>query len=128
MFCAAPNAVLAERPRDRGFGGTAIARRDDDIEQATARLDAGPDALRAAAALLCDAERERARRFIFERERRRYIVARARLRELLAARLEIRPETVEFVYGPRGKPALAPRLARSGLCFNVSHCGDAAVY
>ena len=55
-------------------------------------------------------------------------MARARLRELLAERLGVAPEAIEFVYGREGKPALAERFARSGWRFNVSHCGELAVY
>jgi 4'-phosphopantetheinyl transferase len=91
------------------------------------RLDVPPEAVRASAALLSDTERHRASRFRFDRDRRRFIVARARLRELLGARLRVRPETVELVYGPHGKPALAPGFSDSDLRFNVSHCDDLAV-
>jgi 4'-phosphopantetheinyl transferase len=93
-----------------------------------ARLDPGPHEARAAALSLSQAERSRAARFRFERDRRRFIVARARLRELLAERLDVPPESIEFVYGSEGKPALAERFARSGWRFNVSHCAELAVY
>ena len=89
-----------------------------------ARLDEGAEGVAALAALLCDAERARAGRFRFERDRRRYIVARARLRELLASRLERDARELQFVYGENGKPALAD----ASLHFNVSHCADLAVY
>lgn len=87
-----------------------------------------PEAVRASAALLSGAERQRASRFAFDRDRRRFIVARAQLRCLLAARLGVRPECVELVHGPRGKPALSRRFADSGLRFNVSHSEEVAVY
>ncbi|MGQ0445283.1 MAG: 4'-phosphopantetheinyl transferase family protein [Beijerinckiaceae bacterium] len=92
------------------------------------RLDVGPEAVRASAALLSDAERLRASRFAFDRDRRRFTIARAWLRRLLSARLGVRPETVELVYGANGKPALARRFADSDLRFNVSHSDDVAVY
>jgi 4'-phosphopantetheinyl transferase len=79
-------------------------------------------------AWLSDAERRRAERFRFERDRRRFIVGRARLRELLAARLGVPPEAVELAYGGNGKPALAQRYADSGWRFNIAHCDDVAVY
>lgn len=91
-----------------------------------ARLDLGPH--KAHAASLSPAERGRAARFRFERDRRRFSVVRARLRELLAERLDALPESIEFVYGREGKPALAERFARSGWRFNLSHCGELAVY
>lgn len=93
-------------------------------EVAMARLDAGPEEVRSLRAWLSDAERRRAERFRFERDRRRFIVARARLRELLGARLGVRPEAVELEYGKNGKP----RLAHGGWRFNTSHCDDVAVY
>ena len=100
----------------------------DPYEIAVFRLDVEPETVRASAALLSDAERQRAERFAFDHGRRRFIVARAQLRRLLAARLGVRPESVELVYGPRGKPALSRRFANSELRFNVSHSEDVAVY
>ncbi len=101
---------------------------DDAIDVVVTRALAGREVARAAAALLSDAERQRARRFLFDRDRDRFTVGRARLRELLAARLGTRPESVELVYGAYGKPALARRFADSDLRFNVSHCDDVTLY
>jgi 4'-phosphopantetheinyl transferase len=92
------------------------------------RLAAAPEAVRASAALLSDAEHHRARRFAFDRDASRFILARARLRQLLAVRLGVRAEAVEFEYGAYGKPALSRRFADTDLCFNVSHCDDVAAY
>jgi 4'-phosphopantetheinyl transferase len=111
----------------RGAQGAAAAWAHNTIDVVVARLGAGSDTVRAAAALLSDAERHRASRLAFDRDRRRFIVARALLRRLLGAQLGVRPESVELVYGVRGKPALAPRFADSNLRFNVSHCDDVAV-
>ncbi len=102
--------------------------RGQDIDVVVTCLAAGPEAVRASAALLSDAERHRARRFAFDRDARRFIVARARLRELLAARLGVRAESIELEYGAHGKPALSRRFADSDLHFNVSHCDDVAAY
>jgi 4'-phosphopantetheinyl transferase len=98
------------------------------VEVAAARLDAGPDALRALSAWLSSGERARAARFRLDRDRRRYIVARARLRQYLALRLGMPPQSVRFVYGGNGKPALARDAAAADWRFNVSHCGDLAVF
>jgi 4'-phosphopantetheinyl transferase len=92
------------------------------------RLDVGVEDIRASAMLLSNAERQRASRFAFDRDRRRFTVARARLRRLLSARLGVRPESIEFVYGAHGKPALARRFADSDLRFNVSHSDDVGVF
>jgi 4'-phosphopantetheinyl transferase len=99
-----------------------------DIAVAATQLFAGSKSLCALAGLLSDAERERASRFVFDRDRRRFIVSRARLRQLLAARLGVPPESVEFTYGAHGKPAIVLGPADPDLRFNVSHCNDLAVY
>ena len=100
----------------------------DSVEVVVARLDAGAAEIRAGSKLLCASERERAARFALDRDRNRYIAARSRLRRLLGERLGERPQAIELVYGKRGKPALAPRLAATGLRFNVTHCDDVALY
>jgi 4'-phosphopantetheinyl transferase len=105
-----------------------MVERDDAIDVVVTRLAVGPAAVRASAVLLSDAERHRASRFVFDRDAHRFIVARARLRQLLAARLGVRPESVELAYGAWGKPALAPPGADSDLRFNVSHRDEVAVY
>jgi len=101
---------------------------DNAIEVVTARLDLAPEPIAELARLLSDAERQRAGRFAFDRDRRRFTVARAQLRQLLAARLGVQPQSVELTYSAYGKPALAQRFADSKLCFNVSHSEDVAVY
>jgi 4'-phosphopantetheinyl transferase len=97
------------------------------IEVVAIRLNQGSEALRAMWEVLTDAERRRAVRLRFERDRRRFIVARARLRELLAERLGAGPRTLELVSGPGGKPGLAPKLAASGWRFNIAHCEELAL-
>jgi 4'-phosphopantetheinyl transferase len=69
----------------------------------------------------------RANRFRFEKHRRQYVVGRGALRVLLAAYLGIRPEGVQFSYGPRGKPFLAPSLGGTGLQFNLSNSDELAL-
>ena|SRR5687767_4729737 len=93
-------------------------------EIVVARLDAGAEETRSLESCLSSAERERAAKFHFERDRRRFIVARARLREELAARLGVSAKQVEFAYGDNGKP----RLANHALQFSVSHCDDVALF
>ena len=105
----------------------AMGARDDAIEIVVVGLALEPAAVRASATLLSAAERERARRFAFGRDARRFIVGRARLRQLLGARLGVRPESVQLVYGARGKPALA-NSGRNSLRFNLSHRDHVAVY
>ena len=98
------------------------------IEVEIAALDAGSETVQHLTSLLSAQELDRADRFTLDQGRSRFIVARATLRRMLGQRLRVRPENIELVYGSRGKPALAPSLAYSGLRFNVSHHGEFAVY
>jgi 4'-phosphopantetheinyl transferase len=101
---------------------------NDEIDVVVIRLDVEPEARHALAALLSDGERQRASRFVFDRDRHRFTVARAWLRRLLSARLGVPPESVELGYGAHGKPALARHCAASELRFNVSHADGVGVY
>jgi 4'-phosphopantetheinyl transferase len=92
------------------------------------RLDLGEAAVAGLAAWLSTEELARARRCHFERDRRRFIVARARLRELLGELTDSAPDAVEFAEGEHGKPELGGRQRKSGWHFNLSRCGDVAVY
>ncbi|HEY1014314.1 MAG TPA: 4'-phosphopantetheinyl transferase superfamily protein [Herpetosiphonaceae bacterium] len=71
--------------------------------------------------LLDPAERERAARFRFERDRQPWIAARAALRRILGAYLGLDPRLVRFALGPQGKPGLDPALHPEPLHFNLSH-------
>jgi 4'-phosphopantetheinyl transferase len=69
-------------------------------------------------------EWERARRFVFDRDRRRYCAARSALRLLLGTELGVSPETLKFSLGEHGKP----RIEATPCCeFNVSHSGELAL-
>src|SRR4029434_4909087 len=114
------NAIAAQRAMATATPGNTA------VEVVVVRLEVGPWAVRASAALLWDEERQRADRFVLERDRRRFVVARANLRRLLAARINMPPESVELKNGVRGKPALTGRSAQSDLRFNVSHADDVA--
>ncbi|HJU40154.1 MAG TPA: 4'-phosphopantetheinyl transferase superfamily protein [Tahibacter sp.] len=74
-------------------------------------------------ALMNDAERERQRRFVFERDRHRYLVTRALVRSVLARCVDRAPADLAFVVNDYGKPALAG-ASRGDLAFNVSHAGS----
>jgi 4'-phosphopantetheinyl transferase len=75
------------------------------------------------AALLSDAERERAGRFAFEKDQAHYISCRTALRLLLGRYTGVPPDKIVFRYEPHGKPALA---GVPGWQFNVSHSRDLA--
>lgn len=84
-------------------------------------LDLPDDMVARFAATLCEAERRRVARFRWLRGRRHYIIAHGRLRELLAERLDIRPEAVALGWDCYGKPGLAGSQADSGWHFNLSY-------
>jgi 4'-phosphopantetheinyl transferase len=75
----------------------------------------------AAFALLDADERERAGRFVHERNRREYIAAHALTRAMLSHFGGLPPQAWRFVLGPHGKPEIDPALGRPWLRFNLSH-------
>ncbi len=77
--------------------------------------------------LLDDEERDRTSRFRFAADRRRYIASHGALRLLLGQLTGDAPETIEFVAGPYGKPALSGRHARSSIQFNLTHSHEMAL-
>jgi 4'-phosphopantetheinyl transferase len=93
-----------------------------------AQLDAPGERLPDLLNLLSEDERARAKRFHFDRDFRRFVAARAQLRGLIGRYLDRAPETIEFEYGPYGKPALAPGMASTPLYFNLAHSEDMAVF
>jgi 4'-phosphopantetheinyl transferase len=101
------------------------ALRDDDVQVFRAALDQSPAVVRACLELLAPAERERAEKFVFRKDRERFVVARAALRTLLGGYVRLAPERLSFDYGPYGKPSLSDA---QGLRFNVSHSRGLALY
>jgi 4'-phosphopantetheinyl transferase len=71
--------------------------------------------------LLDAAERERAAKFLFDRDRRQYIAAHALKRLMLSASAEgtMHPAAWKFETGPYGKPRIA---GAAGPNFSLSHC------
>lgn len=74
--------------------------------------------------ILSAAERERAARFVFVRDRDRYLAAHAALRRLLADRTGTSPAALRLATGAHGKPFLE---APAHCSFNLSHSGDLAL-
>lgn len=93
------------------------------VEVYTTPLTVSETVLPALRQLLSDDERARADRFIDAHVGVRFTVGRAALRLLLGNRLSRPPESLDFDYGAKGKPA----LRHADLGFNVSHSGDLAV-
>jgi 4'-phosphopantetheinyl transferase len=71
--------------------------------------------------MLDDAERQRAARFVFARNRIEFIAAHALLRAALASAFGLPMEAWHFVAGGHGKPAAWVGGAPAPLSFNISH-------
>lgn len=76
-------------------------------------------------AVLSNAERGRAARFAFERDRARFAAAHAGLRHVLGGLLGIAPAAITMITDAHGKPRLAGP-ARPPVFFNLSHSDDLA--
>jgi 4'-phosphopantetheinyl transferase len=74
--------------------------------------------------ILAEEETARAQRFRSEEDRVRWTRARSALRAILSAYAVDAPESLRFVYGAHGKPALSPS---SDIEFNLSHAGEWAL-
>jgi 4'-phosphopantetheinyl transferase len=116
-------ASLPARPRPSALDGIAT------YLGAPAGVDlwsVGLDAPAHAGGVVLDAaERARAARFAFERDRRRFVAGRAALRAVLAAYVDTPAGALAFTVGPHGKPALpgGPPFSFS----NSQGCGLCAV-
>jgi 4'-phosphopantetheinyl transferase len=73
-------------------------------------------------------ERRKAQRFRVETAREHFIATRSFLRLIMGRYLEVKPERLQFQYGPHGKPALADEFGETGICFNVSHSHGLALF
>jgi 4'-phosphopantetheinyl transferase len=78
--------------------------------------------------LLTAAEIARSQRFVKASDRQKFIAARGILRLLLGRYLSQDSKSLEFCYGPQGKPELAAPYNTLDLQFNVSHSKDFACY
>jgi 4'-phosphopantetheinyl transferase len=94
------------------------------------RLDASPDNFERCLAWLSADETARADRFHFPQHRRAFVLGRAALRALLGGYLGMGAMEIQFVYGPQGKPSLAPRLENPAcpMQFNAANSGNLAAY
>lgn len=92
-----------------------------------ASLEQPPEVLDLVAAALSEDERERAARFLFEKDRRRFSAARGILRDLVGRYLGIRAEEVRFRYRLKGKPFLETESTENPIRFNLSHSHEMAL-
>jgi 4'-phosphopantetheinyl transferase len=103
-----------------------LALADGEVHVWRVPLAPPPEQLAAFARTLRPDERERAARFLFERDRTAYTAARGALRTLTGAYLGRGPEELELGYHDKGKPYLASPPGEP-LRFNVSHSGALAL-
>jgi 4'-phosphopantetheinyl transferase len=71
-------------------------------------------------------ELERAGRYHFETDKIHFMTFRGILREILGYYLELKPNEIQFQYGPFGKPTLC--ASQGPLNFSVSHTNDLALF
>jgi 4'-phosphopantetheinyl transferase len=100
---------------------------DDQVELWAIQLDVSTEMMERLGATLHPQERERAQRFVFERDRGRFLVARGFLRRLLSVYTGTPAARHRITYGPRGKPGLQASPSRR-LQFNLAHSGEMAVF
>jgi 4'-phosphopantetheinyl transferase len=131
----------AERSAPPGAGGASSKRiawglppsrcrlAPDEVHLWCAELDGDGASAPLPVELLAPAERARAERFRFSRDRRRFIAARAVLRRILGRCLARPPAEIGFDYGPHGKPCLAALDGgrAESLAFNLAHSGGLAL-
>jgi 4'-phosphopantetheinyl transferase len=100
---------------------------DNDVHVWRVPLNQSPERTALSLEVLSPDERAKAARFHFDKDRNQFVQARAALRFILSEYLNVGPEcsfvnpqSLEFSFGPQGKPALANGHADSSLRFNLS--------
>ena len=92
-------------------------------------LDGTPALVEFCRASLSEAERQRADRFIFERDRIRHTIAHGVLRHLLSRYCHIAPESLQFTATSAGKPSLwiPGGSGTAAIQFNLTHSDERAL-
>ena len=93
-----------------------------------ASLHVSASELRAFEDTLAVDERARAERFYFQKHREHFIAGRGLLRNVLSRYLDREPDQLRFRYNAYGKPSLTEETGAEGLCFNLSHSHEMALY
>ncbi|NOX92125.1 MAG: 4'-phosphopantetheinyl transferase superfamily protein [Gammaproteobacteria bacterium] len=105
-----------------------LAIPDDEVHLWQASLDQPHSRIQELEHLLCPEEKLRAGNFMFDKHRRRFIAGRGFLRSILGGYLNQQAASLEFFYGPWGKPELVSGNIHDRLYFNVSHSHEMALY
>jgi len=100
---------------------------DEVIEVSWFRTDVAGDHCRTLLNRLSEAERARASRFRFDRDRSRYVAAHAHLRRVLARFTGREPSGLTLATAAHGKPFLLAEPPMVGPQFSLSYSGDFCV-
>lgn len=101
---------------------------EDDVHVWYSSLDLPAPSLQRFEATLDAGERERAKRFCFERERARFVAGRGLLRSILGYYAGVEPSGLDFYYSSHGKPSLTERFGGHKIQFNLAHSSGRAIY
>jgi 4'-phosphopantetheinyl transferase len=101
---------------------------DGDIHLWRAYLDCEEILLRQFEETLATDERDRAKRYFFQRDRNNFVATRGILRELLGKLVSRPPREIEFSYAPYGKPSLMAKGFGQPIQFNLSHSHGLALF
>jgi 4'-phosphopantetheinyl transferase len=104
-----------------------VALPDDEVHVWRVRLTCQALRVEELTRFLAEDERDRAKRFHFDRDRNRFIIAHSALRIILGKYLNSDPARIRFNYSAYGKPELAEEFQASGIEFNLSHSHDLAL-
>ena len=78
--------------------------------------------------LISDEEISRSKSFKFPRDRISFIIRHGLLRQKLSELCQLDLRNIDIRTDPNGKPYLANQAGPSGVCFNISHSGDAFAF
>jgi 4'-phosphopantetheinyl transferase len=96
----------------------------DEVHVWRASLEQNDATVNALDRLLTAEERQRAQRFVFNRDQRHFVIARGLLRTILGRYLRRDPAYIQFSYGKHGKPF----VDGTNILFNLSHSHSMALY
>lgn len=109
----------------RAKSGTASRRNLKEEEIRIIRVQAFRKKVKQLYKILSSDEKEKADKFTVQEAKDRFIISRAVLRQVIAKKMRVKPESVVFAYGPHGKPQYDAVMTGVSLGhpfhFNVSH-------
>ena len=79
------------------------------------------DQLATCTSLLSTEEKDRHRRFKFEKDRHQFLISHAMVRTVLSSYVDVHPSAWQFSYNPHGRPEIAMSGINTPLRFNLTH-------